>query len=169
MNKAETSKENGKKGGRPKGSKTKNTIEKEAILKVFRERVMRSADVLFNSQLHKATGQSFLYKIPKVPVKDSKGKTTGYKNGKPKLITEQWEIEDYLQGLIDEGDMDDYKDPNATYYFITAKDSDNKSIDSMLDRTFGKSSNSLDIDLTTKGEKIEGFNFIKNDSNNKTN
>jgi len=168
MDKAETSKENGKLGGRPKGSKSKATLEKEAVLRVFREKVLRSASVLYNSQLHRATGQTFLYKIPKVPIIDSKGKVTGYKNGKPKLITEQWEIEDYLNGIVDEGNMEDEKDPNATYYFITAKEADNKSIDSMLDRTFGKAPQAIDLDVTTGGEKLPILvKFLNVDENNR--
>ena len=42
-----TSRENGKKGGRPKGSKSPETRKKEAVLAAFRGRVMASADKHF--------------------------------------------------------------------------------------------------------------------------
>lgn len=130
--------QNGKKGGRPKGAKNAKTLEKEAVLAEYRSKIMQSADVLFNSQLHLATGQTYLFKIEKRVVETVKGKKR-YENKLPKRVTAEWEIRDYLQGLCEEGDMDNEWDPAATYYFITAKDADNKAIDSMLDRSFGKS------------------------------
>lgn len=141
----EASKNNGKKGGRPKGRKSAATLEKEAVLKEFRNKVMRAADVLFNSQLHIATGQRFLYKIEKELQIGPKGGRR-YVNSRPKLVENQMEIEQYLTGLLEEGDLDDENDPNATYYYITAKEGDNKAIDSLLDRTFGKSTQLLGND-----------------------
>lgn len=136
--------ENGKKGGRPKGKKSKNTLEKEAVLKVFRERVMRNADLLFDSQLTLARGQTYLYKIEKELQIGPKGGKR-YVSSKPKLVTEQWEIEAYLEGEITEGDSDNDQDPNATYYYLTTKDPSNQAVDSMLDRTFGKPAQSLEL------------------------
>lgn len=152
-----TSKENGKKGGRPKGSKNPETLLKEATLAEFRNKVMKSADVLFNSQLHLATGQTYLYKIEKELQVGPKGGKK-YVSSRPKVVTNTWEIESYLQGLIKEGDKDDENDPNATYYFLTTKDPDNKAIDSMLDRTFGKSTQPIGGDRDNP-LIIEGINI----------
>lgn len=129
--------ENGKKGGRPKGRKSDATLEKEAILREYRQKILQSADILFGSQLHLARGMTYLYKIEKELQVGPKGGKK-YVKSKPQLVTEQWEIESYLMGKVEEGDEDDENDPNATYYFITTKDPDNRAIDSMLDRTFGK-------------------------------
>lgn len=134
----QSARENGKLGGRPKGSKSKATKEKEAVLQAFRERVMSIADDLLDSQLTLAKGQTFLYKIEKELVIGPKGGKT-YRNKRPVQVTEQWEIEAYLEGLLEEGDKDNDNDPNATYYFLTVKEPNNNAIDSMLDRTFGKS------------------------------
>lgn len=123
--------------GRPRGKKNKATLEKEAVLKEFKDKVLTSTDILFNSQLTLARGQTYLYKIEKEVIVGPKGGKT-YKNKRPELVTEKWEIEDYLQGLIEEGDKDDENDSRSVYYFLTTKDPDNKAIDSMLDRTFGK-------------------------------
>lgn len=106
-------------------------------MKVFRQKVMQSADVLYASQMTLARGQTYLYRIDKEEIIGPKGGKS-YRNKKPELVTSQWEIEEYLQGLIEEGDKDDENDPHAAYYFLTTKDPDNKAIDSMLDRTWGK-------------------------------
>lgn len=136
--------ENGKKGGRPKGSKSENTLMKEAVLAEFRKKAMESADVLFTSQLHLAKGQTYLYKIEKEFVATSNDGKRGYwRKKKPRIVEAQWEIESYLMGKVEEGDEDDDQDPKATYYFLTVKDPDNKAIDSILDRTFGKSVQSV--------------------------
>ena len=134
---------NGMKGGRPKGKKSKTTLEKEAVLRAFRERAMRSADLLFDAQLSLAKGQTFLYKIEKELQIGSKGGKK-YVNSKPKLVTSQSEIESYLEGLINEGDMEDENDPNGTYYYLTTKEPSNYAADSLLDRTFGKSTQRLE-------------------------
>jgi hypothetical protein len=134
----DASRENGKRGGRPKGSRSKATLEREAVLAAFRERAMRIADILLDSQLTLAKGQTFLYKIEKEKVKGPKGGIS-YQRKRPELVTDQWEIESYLEGLIEEGDADNDQDPGATYYFITTKEPNNMAIDSILDRTFGKS------------------------------
>jgi hypothetical protein len=128
--------ENGKKGGRPKGKKSASTLEKEAVLKEFRQKILKSADVLFNAQLQIATGQTFLYKIEKEEIIGPKGGKS-YRNKKPELVTSSWEIEEYLQGVA-EGDVNDDSDPNSVYYFLTTKPPDNKAIDSLLDRGLGK-------------------------------
>jgi len=141
--------ENGKKGGRPVGSKTLATIQKDAVLKAFRAEVMGIAHVLFKNQLHLATGRSYLFKIEKRKVTEGTGKnkTVKYVNKAPKRVTAEWEILDYLKGKIESGDDEDARDPTATYFYITAKDPDNKAIDSLLDRTFGKSVQQIAIEL----------------------
>lgn len=142
--KAEQNRINGKRGGRPKGKKSLKTLEKEAVLKAFRERAMKHADILFDAQLTLARGQTFLYKIEKELVIGPKGGKK-YINSRPKLVTEQWEIEAYLAREVEEGDADDENDPNATYYFLTAKEPNNNAIEGLLDRTFGKATQSIEL------------------------
>ncbi len=77
------------KGGRPKGKKSPKTLEREAILKAFRERAMRHADVLFNSQITLARGQTFLYKIEKEWVPN--GKKGFWRKKRPEMVTSQKE------------------------------------------------------------------------------
>lgn len=150
------SRENGKKGGRPKGSKSASTIEREAVLAAFRDRVARNADILFDAQLTLARGQTFLYKIEKEWVDTGKGKGF-YRKKKPRIVTAQWEIESYLEGEVSEGDPDDDQDPAATYYFLTTKEPSNFAIDSLLDRAFGKSKQTTELTGKDGGPiKVEG-------------
>ena len=67
------------------------------------------------------------------------------------------EIRGYLENLAEndgEYTLDDPNDPSATYYFITTKEPDNRAIDSILNRVFGKATDHIDV--TSKGKKIGG-------------
>ena len=110
----EIARENGKKGGRPPGVKNQATLEKEAALKRFQERVRSNIDPLFDSQLTLTRGQTFLYRIDKEPIGGGR-----FRKMKPVLVTDQFESENYLAGLVEEGNMDDDTDPGASYYFLT--------------------------------------------------
>lgn len=136
VDRAAIARENGKKGGRPKGVKNQATLEKEAVKKVVQQKILQAADVLFSAQLHVATGQTFLYKIEKEEIKGPRGGTS-YKSLPPKLVTSQIEIENYLMGLIDEDEID--RGPAATYYYMTTKEPNTRAVDSMLDRALDKS------------------------------
>lgn len=133
--------------GRPVGSKNKATKEQEAIEKEFKRKILESVNKLYRSQMTIAEGTSYLWRIDK----DEDGKKQ-----KPVMVTSVEEIEAYLR--------EDY-DSSVEYYYITTKDPDNRAIDSMLDRVFGKAQQSTDI--TSKGEKLEALVIIKNkDGNN---
>lgn len=106
--------------GRKKGSKNRATLEQQAVKKAFDQRVLRTVDRLFDSQMTIARGASYLYCIDT----DEKGNKS-----KPRLVTAEWEIEQFLNG--------ETHDPSQ-YYYITTERPDNKAIDSMLDRVFGK-------------------------------
>lgn len=121
--------------GRKRGSKSPRSVEKEAVLNAFRERTMKHADILFNSQITLAKGQTFLYKIEKELIIGPKGGKS-YRAKKPEMVTSQWEIEAYLAGELNDHEI---QDRGATYYFITTKEPNNNAIDSLLDRTFGRS------------------------------
>jgi hypothetical protein len=120
--------ENGKKGGRPPGSKSKTTLEKQEALKRFQERVRAHVDPLFESQLTLARGMTYLFRVDKI----KRGKEIIEKHV---VVDDPEEIRQYLDDEVDED----------TYYYITTKDPDNKAIDSLLDRTFGKAPQSVDI------------------------
>ncbi len=139
--------------GRKKGTKDPKTLEKERVFEAFRQRAMGVADLLLDSQLTLARGQTFLYKIEKEEIIGPKGGKT-YRAKKPELVTSQTEIEMYLEGLVEEGDKDDENDRRATYYFLTTKEPNNNAIDSILDRTFGKAAQSVALSGSLNISKV---------------
>lgn len=134
--------------GRDKGSKNKATLEQKIIMDEIKQRILRSADQLINSQMNLAQGVQMLYKIHT----DKKGVRS-----KPELVTSQREIEEYLAG--------EYEGNNDDYYFITTERPDNRALDSLLDRTFGKATNNVDVKSDGKPIPILGNLYVPdNDS-----
>lgn len=146
MPSVQTSQENGKKGGRPRGKKSEKTLERERVLAEIQQRTMKIADSLFNSHLHLARGQTFLFKIEKEKIVGPKGGIS-YRSKRPVRVESEAEIAAYLETIVDKsnGDLDDSQDPSDTYYFLTAKEPDGAAIDSMFDRTFGKSTQAIKL------------------------
>lgn len=132
--------------GRPKGSKGAKTLEKEVQLERVRQRVFSATDRLLNAQLSLAQGVSYLYKIEKRKVVGPKGGIT-WMPEKPKIVTSTWEIESYLEGLLDESDIDS-NEPGATYYYITTEKPENQAIKDMFDRVYGKPIETLEATVT---------------------
>ena len=125
--------------GRKKGGMNADVKARKIAFDEFRNRVLKSKSALMNAQLNLAEGCQMLFRIDK----DEKGH-----NKKPELVTSQSEIENYLAGEYD-GD---------SYYFITTERPDNKAIDSLFDRTFGKAV--MNVDLTSGGEKLNLSNLF---------
>lgn len=123
--------------GRPLHSQNEETKEREESLRGFKARVTRGTDRLFNAQMSLAEGVTLLFKIEK----DEKGN-----NKKPELVTDEETVGRFIDECGGyEGTMD-----GGTYYFITTKVPDNRAIDSMLDRTYGKTKDRIDL---TSGDK----------------
>jgi hypothetical protein len=112
--------------GRPKGSLDKRTLDKKEAEKLFTERVLKNVDRLFNAQFNIAEGATYLYRIEET----GEGKN---KVRKHVLVADPYEIERFLN----EHDGADGQIDNE-YYYITTKTPDNKAIDSLMDRAFGK-------------------------------
>lgn len=118
------------KGGRPKGSYSQKTLDRQKTLEAWRQRAMKVAQQLLDSQLSIAKGQQFLYKV--VTLKSGM-------RSKPELITDEGTIRAYLNEELNEPD-------DAEFYFITTKEPNNFAIDSIMDRTFGKAAQSLQVE-----------------------
>lgn len=136
-------------GGRPKGSKGKTTIEREQALKEFQDGVTRRAKTLMNVQSMLAFGTIKIFRIDTETVGKGKNKKTIKK--RPVLVESEEEIINVLDYEYGQGD-----NPNddEVYYFVTTKDPENKAIDSLLDRTFGKPKENLTV-------KHEGLSLKK--------
>lgn len=134
--------------GAKKGKKTAKVIEREEVLRQWREKAAERAMFLLDKQTHLAAGQTFLYRIDKERI----GRNI-YRNKKPVLVESEFEIRQYLDDLVSgkiHGDSEDDSDPSASFYFMTAKEPSNQAIDSMMDRTFGRAKQGeLDVNLRT--------------------
>lgn len=139
LNEQSVSRNGGKRpgAGRKEGSKNKATIEKKIVEDAFKQRVLKSADKLLNAQMNLAEGVQYLYRIDKTKIIGPKGGVS-YRPEKPVLVTSPIEIENYLAGLTEDGDAQDENDPEAAYYFLTTEKPDNRALDSLFDRVFGK-------------------------------
>jgi len=120
--------------GRPKGKLSKLNEQRQKAKKRFIERVNKMVDELFNAQASIAKGVSYLYRVDK----DDKGKDM-----EAVLVTDPNEIKDYIDGVVDED----------SFYYITTERPDNKALDSMLNRAFGKPEEKIDI--TSDGKRIQ--------------
>lgn len=114
--------------GRPKGSENEDTKKRRIAEREYKERVVAHIHDLFNSQLALSKGLSYMFRIDET--EDSKGK----KIREHVLVESPDEMKDVLDDL--DGSTSGVSGDN--YYYITTKAPDNKAIDSMLDRVFGR-------------------------------
>lgn len=126
--------------GRPKGRLNQSTLDAMKVKKEYEDKIRAQADRLFNAQMNLAEGVTMLFRIEK----DSKGN-----NKKPELVTSESEISQFIEecGGYD-GQMN-----GDTYYFLTTKVPDSRTISDMLDRAMGKPAASLDV--TSNGETLK--------------
>jgi len=128
--------------GCPKGTKQERTIQKKDAERYFKDRVIRSVGKLVDSQMNLARGCQFLMKIEKEYDKTTKCWKTP-KNARPVIVKDKEEIANYLAGDYDNNESKDY-------YFMTTERPDNRALDSLLDRTFGRATQNIkgDMNLT---------------------
>lgn len=119
-----------KNAGRKKGGKNKNTIEKDIAKKELESRVINSLDTLINSQLDLATGEKYLMAVRTVG-RGSKARQETV------IITDLEMIKRYFSG--------DLEDTEDEYYFISTKPANNQALESLLNRTFGKAPQGIDL------------------------
>lgn len=120
--------------GRPKGSENESTKRKRIALEKLEERILKNVDRMFNAQMKLAEGCTFLYKVET----DEKGKKRP-----AQLVTDPEEIKAYLDEEVDDPDC---------YYYISTQKPDNRALDSLQNRAFGRATEHKDI--TTGGKPI---------------
>ena len=49
--------------GRKKGSRSPKVLEREQVLKAYKDRIAKNAGLLFDAQISLAKGQQFLFKV----------------------------------------------------------------------------------------------------------
>lgn len=148
--------------GRKPGSMNRATKDAKIAKKRFIERVTMHADELFNAQLALAKGMNVLMVT----------RTTGTgKNRKrwTEMVDDPHTIQRYLDQELAAEDGEDYDDMNdeGHYYFMTTRPPDNKALDSLLNRAFGKAPEKIEIEggffiaqkmqiEVVEGHKIDG-------------
>lgn len=113
--------------GRPKGKPTKQTLEKQKVLEAFNQRVMAKADVLFNAQLILAVGSMKVFRIDEIEGENGKSRKEHVHVTDPDEIKALLDEHDGMNGTVD-----------GVYYYFTDVSPDNKSIEAMMNRAFGK-------------------------------
>lgn len=127
--------------GRPKGSENADTKRRRMAASIFKDRVAKHADKLFNAQLDKAVGEKFLF------VKTTVNKGKKNERTETSIVTDPETIKMFLDDELNQQGDDDY-------YFISTKGADNYAIESLLNRAFGTAVKA--VDLTSNGESILG-------------
>lgn len=133
--------------GRPKGSMNRTTRLRKEAETALHERILARADDIISNQLQLSRGHSYLFKI----ITDPKTR----KKGKPELVVDRNEI---MQFLVDRENCDiegRTEIGNNIYYYISTEKPENKAIDSMLDRVFGKAVNRTEL-MGKDGTELKG-------------
>ncbi len=120
--------------GAPKGTIQRRTLEKSAVARELRERTMAHADNLFNAQLAKAVGSVMVFRVDEEEIGGGKTKRVHTHLTDPDEIKRVLDKNEGGAGIV-----------GADYYFVTNIAPDNRAIDSMLDRTFGKAMQPVEV------------------------
>lgn len=134
--------------GRKKGGYNQSTLDRMAIKRQIEDRIHLNADNLLNAAMNKALGETYLMK--KVTERDSKGKVLRTYH---EIVTSPQEIIDYLDGEL-EGNTPLDEELDDVYHYITTKPADILAFKDLYDRAFGKPAQTINTDLTSKGERI---------------
>jgi hypothetical protein len=132
--------------GRAAGSKNKATIEETIVKQELRQRVLANVGALIDAQLTLAKGISHVFKV-----------TIGERGGRgePELVTDQDELHEAIDLITAGNAYGEIKEDDGSltrFYFLTTKAPDNKALDSLLDRVFGKATFSMDV--TSGGQPL---------------
>lgn len=119
-----------KNNGRKAGSMNKTTMESKLAKKAFIERVNKNVDKLFNSQLDLAVGEKYLMVVKTIGKGSKQRRETS-------IVTDPDLIKEYLDEELDNTDEE--------YYFMTTKPANNQALDSLMNRSFGKATEKVDL------------------------
>lgn len=125
--------------GRPKGKPTKATLERQAVLRAVNQRIMAKADALFNAQLMLAVGSMRVFRVDEVEGENGKTKREHVHVTDPDEIKALLDEHDGLNGVVE-----------GVYYYFTDISPDNKAIEAMMNRAFGKPVESLKAEVDTR-------------------
>lgn len=127
--------------GRPLGGMNQSSIERMKVKEAFIQRVNLHADHLFNAQYDLAIGEKYLM------VK----KTIGTGKNRKTWVEVVEDVETIKKYLDDDG-VTLNEDSDSEYYYMTTKPANGMALDSLLNRSFGKAEEKLDV--TSNGEAL---------------
>ena len=130
--------------GRKKGKLSQVSIDRLVAEKEMKQRILQNLHPLLNAQLNVARGATYMYKI----VESGEGKN---KKREHILVTDPSEIKD----ILDETDGACGASEDGEYYYMTTKAPDNRALDSLLDRAFGRARQNIGLDGGEEGKPIE--------------
>lgn len=125
-------------GNRVGKGKQKKTIDKEIALEELRQTVLKEIKPMLRSAVSNATGLTVMFQKKKVKNK----KTNKFeRTGDLIRVTDADRVEELLKGNCLGDD----------WYYITTKDPNIQALNTLLDRTFGKAKESLELSGTNGG------------------
>ncbi len=130
--------------GAPKGTIQRRSLEKTAVARALRERTMAHADNLFNAQLTKAVGSVMVFRVDEEEIGGGKTKRVHTHITDPDEIKKVLDKNEGGAGIV-----------GKDYYFVTNIAPDNRAIDSMLDRTFGKAMQPVEVSDISEDRAIQ--------------
>lgn len=133
-------------GGRPKGYVAPKTLERLAMKRMLIQRVVKNTDKLFNAQLTKAIGETYL--MVKITERGPKG---GVARVYHEVVTSPSTIIDYLDGEANGSSISD----DDHFYYITTKPADNMAIANIFDRAYGKPTEKVELGGKDEGDLEE--------------
>lgn len=120
--------------GRPKGKMESQTLEKLRVAETLKQRVLRNTDKLFVAQAQLAFGSMKVIRVDETEDKKGNVKREHVHVTDVNEIIALLNEHEGLPGQVD-----------GTYYYFVDVLPDSRAIDSMLDRTFGKASQSIEL------------------------
>lgn len=133
--------------GLPKGYKFQHTLERETARRHFEGRILAELDPLIDAQLDLSKGLMVMFSREK----DKDGKRTG----RMYRVVNPEEMLELLNGKNDQGKDNEN---GEEYYYLSAKDPDQKMLDSLMNRVFGRPKETLEVQ---PGESVTVLDIIK--------
>jgi hypothetical protein len=121
--------------GQKKGAKIKRTLEKEAVLKEYKEKILKHADQFFRVQKILAFGHYEIFIVEHYEDENGKVKRRHVRVEDPQLMADILDDPESMQG--------------DNYVIVKKIEADKYTLESMLDRAFGKATQTVDQTVTT--------------------
>jgi hypothetical protein len=121
--------------GMPKGTKIKRTLEREAVMREYKEKILKHADQFFRVQKTLAFGHYEIFIVEHFEDENGKVKRRHVRVEDPQLMVDILDDPESIQG--------------DNYVIVKKIEADKYTLEAMLDRAFGKATQSIDQTVTT--------------------